>query len=64
MDCQYFFSFANSHALLKIGDNIFKFFNFPRFLFFGIKITAVKFDGIFWNCILFLFALSVTLNPP
>ena len=36
IDSQYFFSFANSHALLKIGDNIFNFFKFPTF-------------SIFWN---------------
>ena len=55
IDSQYFFSFANSHALLKIGDNIFNFFKLPLFLFFGINITAIKFVGTFSNCILFLF---------
>ena len=44
---QYFFSLANSHALLKIDDSIFNFFKFPLFLFFGIKIIALRFDGIF-----------------
>ena len=47
IDSQYFLSFANSHALLKIGDNILSLPLYPSLKISELKYIVSKIDEFF-----------------
>ena len=64
MASQYLDSMACSHALWKTEGSDFRRLAFPRLAFLGMKMTASRSAGPFSERLLFMRALSVTLNPP